>query len=234
MSQEINLYEARLRPRHELATASTLGLCTLVFVVAMVALSAWSRLDASRKSAAAAASQQELSEAQGKLAALTKLVTDRKVSAGLAAEIDAAKALLAGREDVIAVLDSGKLGNTDGFFIAMAGFARQARPDVWLTGFQMSGSGDMEIRGRLLDPARLPGYVQSLSAEPVFKGRRFAALEMQGNDPQEPNAASVASEKAPPAAGAPSAQPLPHYVDFILRSENSGAKGAGAGEGAKR
>jgi hypothetical protein len=87
--------------------------------------------------------------------------------------------------EVIEVLDSGMLGNTDGFSGLMTGFARQSQTDLWLTGFRVTGNGEIEIQGRLLDPAKLPVYVQRLSSEPVFQGRHFAALEMRGVDPEE-------------------------------------------------
>ena len=226
MSQQINLYEARLRPRHELATGRNLGVATLVLLVLMIALSLWTRFDASGNTEIASGLQKQLAEEQEQLSALTKAVAQRKVSAALAAELDAAKAALAVRRDVMAVLDSGRLGNAGGGFSAiMKGFARQSQPDLWLTGFQVTmGGEEIEIRGRLLNPAKLPAYVQRLSSEPVFRGRRFAALEMRDVEPGDQQA------DQPPAVGATdgaaSSQPvaaLPRFVEFVLRSENAGS-----------
>ena len=102
----------------------------------------------------------------------------------------------------------------------MAGFARQTQPDLWLTGFAVTDGGEgIEIRGRLLDPAKLPVYMQRLRSEPVFAGRRFAALEMKGVDPVEPKDVAVNS---PAAAGESLSVPelkLPRFVEFVLRSE---------------
>ena len=155
----------------------------------------------------------------------------------LATEVESAKSTIAARQEVIEVLDSGALGRTSGFSPFMAGFARQAQSDLWLTGFRITAGGDeIEIRGRMLDPSSLPGYVQRLNTVPAFQGRRFAALEMQRVDPEPlPEGSSAAVSSSLPAtvpftqgAQDPRPQrPLP-FVEFLLRSENAGGGDASA------
>lgn len=223
MSQQINLYEVRLRPRHELATARNLGICALFLLVLMTALALWARADADKKSEAEATVRKQQGEEQEKLVALSKLMAERKVSPALTTEIDVAKAMLAARKEVMDVLDSGKLGNTSGFSAYMSGFARQTQSDLWLTGFSViQGGEDIEIRGRLLDPARLPAYVQRLSSEPVFKGRRFAALEMRDVESDVQKEEPTVAAK-PLNAGLQPQLKLPRYAEFVLRSENAGS-----------
>lgn len=128
------------------------------------------------------------------------------------------QALLAARQEVMDVLDSGKAGSSSGFSGFMVGFARQIQADLWLTGFSISAGGEeIEIRGRLLDPAKLPGYVQRLSGEPVFHGRRFAALDMHSVEPVTP-VPEVAGAAAPPLREAV----MPRFVEFVLRSAHGG------------
>ena len=233
MSQQINLYEARLRPRHELATARNLGVCALLLLVLMTALALWTRADADRKSEAAATARKQQGEEQEKLTALSKMMAERKVSPALTAEIEVTKAMLAARKEVMAVLDSGKLGNSSGFSAFMSGFARQSQNDLWLTGFSViQGGEEIEIRGRLLDPARLPAYVQRLSGEPVFRGRRFAALEMRDVEPEVQKPDQPATAKAPNASAAPPLN-LPRFAEFVLRSENAGGVDAVSRTGVK-
>ena len=222
MSQQINLYEERLRPKFSLATARNFGICVSALLCVMTALSLWTRFDANRKGEASSVVQKQLAGDQEKLTALTQLAAQRKISPALAADLENAKATLAVRNDVMTVLESGKLGNTSGFSAFMSGFARQGQTDLWLTGFQVAAGGDeIEIRGRLLDPARLPAYVQRLSSEPVFQGRRIAALEMQGVDPEEPSADQQGAPKITDKGVAAQALPrLPRFVEFVLRSEN--------------
>ena len=138
MSQQINLYEARLRPRLELATGRNVGIAALVLLVAVAGWSLWERGEADRRSAAAEASLKEVVAAQEKMKALTQTMAERKVSPELANEVESAKSMVAAREDVIKVLDSGALGRSTGFSSFMVGFAQQARSDLWLTGFRIA------------------------------------------------------------------------------------------------
>ena len=57
MSQQINLYEERLRPRLELATGRNLGIAVLVLLVAMAGWALWEGAEADRRSEAAAAAR---------------------------------------------------------------------------------------------------------------------------------------------------------------------------------
>lgn len=221
MSQQINLYEARLRPRHELVTANRVAILALVLLLSMAALFWWTRAQAERQAQDAAIVQAQATDAQARLTELARVVAERKVSPALAAEIDIARTMLAVRADVLDVLDSGPLGNTAGFSNVMTGFARQTQGDLWLTGFSLTAGGDnIEIRGRLLDPAKLPLYMQKLSLEPIFQGRRFAALEMEDVPPD------VHPENAT-APDSQSAAPLPRFTEFVLRSEKTDASKSG-------
>ncbi|MBK8894647.1 MAG: hypothetical protein IPN64_11535 [Propionivibrio sp.] len=239
MSQQINLYDARLRPRHELAVARNLGIGAMALLLLMTLLSFWVSVDAARKTEAAAQTQKLLTDEQERLTALTKTVSERRVSPALSAELDNVKAMLASRNEIMTFLDSGRLGNTSGFSTVMTGFARLSQNDIWLTGFQVTvGGEEIEIRGRLLDSSKLPAYVQRLSSEPVFKGRRFAALEMKGIDPDEEKTDRPALLNAvdkPRDAGPQSAvAKLPRFVEFVLRSENVGGMDGDVREGARR
>lgn len=223
MSQQINLYEDRLRPRHELATGKNLVAGAVIVLVVMAALSIWTHMEASRVSEDAASIQKALTGAQEKLTTLSKQTAERKVSPALANERDSIKSVLAQQREIMNVLESGALGRTTGFATVMTGFARQTTHDLWLTGFSVTMGGDeIEIHGRTLDPSRLPIYVQSLSNENAFRGRRFAALEMHDVEPGILSA-NTASTGAP-ATGqtgtqAPSTD-LPRFVEFALRSAN--------------
>ena len=232
MSQQINLYEARLRPRLEPATGRNLGISALVLAVLMAGWSLWEGAEANRRSEAAGASLKEVVAAQEKMKALTQAVAQLKVSPALAAEVENAKAMIAARKDVIEVLDSGALGRTSGFSAFMTGFARLAQSDLWLTGFVIASGGDeIEIRGRMLDPTGLPDYVQKLNAVPVFQGRRFAALEMRRVSPDDASSAQMEQTPAVVAAGkrvtdGDQAQQQRPFVEFLLRSDSVGGSDA--------
>lgn len=233
MSQQINLYESRLRPRRELATGRNLGVGALILLLLVAALSVWTNSVAARKTEAAAQLQQQVGAQQEKLTALTKANAERRVSPALVAELDLARATLAERTEVMDALESGRQGSTSGFSAFLSGFARQTMPDLWLTGFRVArGGDDIEIRGRVLNPSGLPAYVQRLGREPVFQGRRFAGLEMLDKPQAEEGAAPAAQPVQPAPQAVPgSADRTPRFVEFVLRSGAVAGKDAAAAGG---
>ncbi|MQY50685.1 PilN domain-containing protein [Rhodocyclus tenuis] len=219
MTQEINLYEARLRPRREWATARTLGIATAVSLALVASLAVYFRFDAAHTAVELSSLQGELARDQTRLSALEKSLAERRVSPALAGQLAQVNARLETRQAVMDVLDSGRIGNTHGFSDFMLGFSRQTRADLWLTGFSVSAGGEeIELRGAVLDPAVLPSYVQGLAREPIFRGRQFATLTMRRvePDPARPEASSAASAGASAAASRPI-----RYVEFSLRSANA-------------
>lgn len=229
MSQQINLYEERLRPRHELASGRHVGVAALVLLAGVAAVAVWTNREAAQKEATAAQLQAEVGERQAQLTALAKAVSERRTSPALAGELEKVKETLAARKAAVEQLDSGRLGSAGGFAEIFAGFARQARanPNLWLTGFAVARGGEaIEIRGRTLDAAVLPAYVQRLGSEPAFRGRRFAGLEMLDRELKDEGAAPE------PASGKTAAAP-PRFVEFVLRSESAveGPKGPAGGRG---
>jgi len=228
VSQEINLYAEHLRPRHELASGRRVAIALGLLLAVIVALGVVTRGAAQRSSAELSRLQGEVTVAQEAFAALAKTLAERKVPAALQTQIDDAKAQLTTRQEAMALLDSGQVGNSSGFSGLLSGFARLASNDLWLTGFSVSQGGqEIEIRGRLLDSSRLPAYVARLAAEPAFTGRRFATLDMKSIDPA--TAKSEAAASVPDGAALPA---LPRYIEFVLRSESFAE--AAAADGGKK
>ena len=224
MSQEINLYQPHLRPNRDVLTGRRLGAALLAACAVLFAFGVVARIAAERSSAELQALQSEFKASQEKLVAQSKTLAERKVSVALQAEIEGAKAQLASRQAVMALLDSGQLGNSTGFSGVLSGFSRLASDDLWLTSFAVSlGGQEIEISGRLLDSSRLPAYVQRLGSEAAFSGRHFATLEMQRSDED-----GAAAGGARPASGAAVPAP-PRYLEFTLRSENAGDPATAAG-----
>ena len=238
MSQQINLYELRLRPRHEWITGRNVGVVFGILLAVVIALGVYARLGADRASVELKRLQTDVASTQEKLVALNKVLVERKIPEALLAELDNAKSLVISRKEVLDILDSGQLGNSTGFSEIMYGFARLASSDLWLTGFSVSlGGQEIEIRGRLLDSKKLPAYVQRLSAEPVFQGRRFATLDMQSVEPDatRPEVEGNVQKPQSPASLAVAVPQLVRYVEFVLRSENAGTGASDAASaGGKR
>lgn len=67
-----------------------------------------------------------------------------------------------------------------GYANYLLALSRQAQSQLWLTGLLIEGdANNLELRGRTTDPARLIPYLSSLNKEDLFKGRRFAQVEMK-------------------------------------------------------
>lgn len=218
MSQQINLLNPALRPPRDWLTATPLAVvCGVVLLlVALVYVSVRVRTDGLEREANRQTAQ--LKTLQSRLVVQAKAVAARKPDPHLAAELSSARSELQGRQAIMAMLQGGALGDTRGFAEYLRGFARQVPSGLWLTGFTIgAGGSEMEIRGRMLDPATLPEYIHRLNSEPAFQGRSFAALSIQR--PEDKHAARSDAQ----ASEAPSAAP-PAYVDFVLMQ--SGATSA--------
>lgn len=216
MSQEINLINPALRPKRDLLAFRTVALAAGVAVLLISVMYAYARFSA-------ASAQQAQSDIQAQLAILQKEV--QASQAALAArvsdpalELEAQRlaAAVKQRGEVLQLAENLSAQGSGGVSEVMRGFSRQRLDGVWLTGFSV-GPGGFDIRGRLLDPSLLPTYIRRLNAEPAFRGRSFAALDMQG----------VTPEVAPPAAGAPAPAATPvaalpagpaRYTEFALRA----------------
>ena len=221
MSQQINLYEARLRPRRLVLTGRRLAGALCVVLAVLAGLAGMVRWQASGLSAEVEHLLDESKSLQEGLAALTQQMKERRIPTALQAELDSARVMLGVRKEVVGLLDAGKLGNTNGFSGVFNGFSRQASSDLWLSGFSIGQGGlEIELRGKLFDAGKLPLYVQRLSQDPAFQGRRFAALTIDTVEP--PVDAKTDGSAVSAKAAQPAPLKLPRHVEFVLRSELGG------------
>lgn len=205
MSQQINLFLPQLQPRRDwLAFPLVAGLALLLLLL-LLAGAAVLRQQANQRSAEEAVAQAQLATAQQQLSQSTQTLTGRKPDPAVQIEIEATAAALRLREDALQLIESGAAGRSDGYVGLLRGFSQQAMAGVWLTGFSFNGR-ETEIRGRLADPALLPGYIRRLNSEPVFQGQRFGQLELQRE------------QIKPDAAAQPLPANAPRYTDFVLRA----------------
>ena len=205
MSQQINLLNPALRRSRDWLAAKPLALAAGAALAVVVAIAATLRIQPDGLERAAAAQSAQLKAVQDRLIAAAKEVAARKPNDRLQADLANARVQLQGRQAIMAVLQGGAIGSSSGFADYLRGFARQLPSGLWLTGFAIgAGGSEMEIRGRMLDPAALPEYIRRLNAEPAFQGRSFAALNIRRPQPE---------------AGARTAA-APNYVEFELKQND--------------
>ena len=180
MSQQINLYNPLFEPRREwmsfnVAATTVLAVLGLIAVGSIAAN--WRYNSLVRQEQAAA---QRLAAAKEEMTRLANQLGSRQQDPQLLAEVDRAQAELKSRDEVVAVLQGGALGNTAGYSEYLRAFARQSIEGLWLTGFSISGAGHhVVIEGRTLRADLVPDYLQRLNRERILQGSTFAEMQMQ-------------------------------------------------------
>ena len=205
MSQQINLLNPAFRKRHELFTALMLAQALIVLALVMAGVYGYQSRQVTLLAKQVQAGADSLEQERARLVRVAAEYAPRKKDAALEKRMQELEQQLKGEEAVLDVLQSGSLGNTQGYSGYMRAFARQTVNGLWLTGFSIKGAGkDMAIGGRTLRPELVPAYIRRLNQEAVTQGRAFAALEIQ-------------QPKVEPATKDKPAQ-TPNYLEFNLHS----------------
>lgn len=218
MSQQINLLDPSLLPRRDWLSPAWVGAMLLGVVGVLIAAAVFGWLREAQEREHFAAAERRLRDAQSQLTSLAAQQSRQIIDPALQGEVALVEQVLSAKEEVVQVLDRGALGERKGFSAYMYGFARQGVEGVWLTGFDLSaGRNTLEVRGRMRQESLLPRFVQQLNQEPVFQGRRFAALDMKRLD----------TPKMPPVAGEQALTVNPqNVVEFVLLGDPPKAEGA--------
>jgi hypothetical protein len=219
MSQYINLFGPAFRKPRLLLTLNRAAMLAGAAVVVMSGMHLYSQQQVKGL-------REETASAQGLLKA-QKTYTDRlkgegaghKGNAGLAAEVQRLEMELKSARGSMSVLESGAIGNRNGFAGYLQAFSRQALDGLWLTGFTVGGTGEVAIHGRTISADLLPQYIQKMNREPALKGREFSALELR-----RPKPAAEAAKKDGDKADA--SQQAPRFLEFDLTTGDPGDAGA--------
>lgn len=217
MSQQINLFDRDLLPNRQIITAKSVLLLAMLCVAGIAAAAMFAHQLAASKEAELAATQSRVKLTQDQLKALSAATTERKVSLiGLDA-LAKAKAQLQSRHDALSFLNASLPKGDAGFSEYMRAFSRQTQSDLWLSGFSVGmADADIQIRGRMLDPSRLPAYVLNLKNEQIFRGQHFAMLDVSGGESTAKPVEHSAAQSNPVLS--PQVKPSPRVMSFVLTS----------------
>lgn len=128
----------------------------------------------------AAQARQQAAQLQAVAAARPLALAAAPASAPLQAEIDQLRRLAAGQQRVQAALDAGAAGQREGYTDTFVALARQAQPALWITGLTIGAdTQELTLEGRALAADALAPWLKRLNAEPRFKGRPFAQLQLR-------------------------------------------------------
>lgn len=214
MSQNINLLGTAFRKQRQPLTLSTVAQVTGVLLIALLGYFVYVQQQVSGLADELAAAEGTLRSQQGYVEKLKGKTAAYKPDAQLDADIARLEAELRIAREAMTALKGGAFGNQQGFAEYLRAFSRQSLSGLWLTSFNIAGSGELEIRGRVLSPDLVPSYIQRLNKEEVLAGRSFARLEMTRPKPE------AAAGRDPAAANAPR---MPRHLEFSLFAMDAAA-----------
>jgi len=195
MLQQINLYLKIDRKKVDRFNVVTVLACMAVLAVLLVLVCAGVGISNH-------ALQQQLAQRQAELDALKK---DVEVSRETLRQLSDVREL----DDAIGRLDRdaqtkrriiGKLAAmpeeaNGGFSGLLAALGQAPVNGMWFTAISFDDGGEnVALKGESRTPELLPEYLQQLSAQPVFSGRRFSVLRMQQHAAAEGKAEVLAFE----------------------------------------
>jgi hypothetical protein len=215
MSQNINLFAPAFRKERRRLTLATVAQGLGITLAVLFAYQAYLQHLVGGLTTEVNAAEAVLKSQRGFMEKLKDKSAALKTSATLEEEIGRLEAELKLARESMEALKGGAFGNQQGFAEYLRAFSRQSVNGLWLTGFTIAGSGELEIRGRVLSPDLVPSYIQRLNREEVLAGRSFARLEMSRPKP-EPTPTPDKDKGAVKPAG------TPRYLDFNLATAVTG------------
>lgn len=167
MAQQINLYDAGLRPKREWLTPLRLLLAAVAVLALTAAAGSWLQWDADRW-------QRQLDglQAQQKqiTAALTPVDIDETQLKTLREQLAQARALAAARPTPQQAAAPAA---------ALQALSAAASGELWLQAVSWQAEpAQLGLDGAVLDAARLPAYLRRLERQPAFAGLQFQQLQL--------------------------------------------------------
>lgn len=185
MSQQINLFNPLFLKKKKYFSSLTMLQGLGLVVLACAAFYGYARYQVSALGGRAAESEKRLTAERANLAKFGGELSPQQRSKRLEEEIRRLEVQVKAKQDVVDILKSGALGNTEGYSPYLRAFARQSLNGLWLTDFSITGAGaELSIAGRVLQPDLVPLYIRRLNTEAVMQGRSFALLQIGQPKPE--------------------------------------------------
>lgn len=179
MSQQINLFDPRFRPQKPHFSARTMAWAVLAVGALAILIGEVYAFQNRRLEAALAETEKQAAQFRERAAALARDIGGPGRGGALADELARVEQQLQIRRQLLESLHGGAGGAAEGFSPYLAALARQSVEGVWLTGIDIAGStGELSLKGRVLEGELVPAYIQRLHREPLFKGRAVQDLQL--------------------------------------------------------
>jgi hypothetical protein len=185
VTQQINLFDARFRKQKPHFSAATMALALgAVFALSLVIQQLYAYQNRGMQ-ATLVQTDRRTAELRDQTLRFAKEFGEQGRSNVLADEIARVEEQLRARRGLLAGMQGGVGGNVEGFSPYLTALARQTMTGVWLTGVEIgSPSGDLVLKGRVLDGGLVPAYIRQLNREPLFQGRSVSELRLSAKSEQ--------------------------------------------------
>jgi hypothetical protein len=179
MSQQINLFEARFRRQKPHFSAVTMLLAVLaVTVLALLIRELYAYQNRSLE-ATVAQTDKRVAHLREQVLGLAREFGEQGRSGAVSDELARLEEQLRLRRSLLESIQGGAGSHVGGFSPYLTALARQTMQGVWLTGMELgTGSGDLLLKGRVLESELVPIYIQRLNREPLFQGRAVRELRL--------------------------------------------------------
>ena len=204
MAQQINLFNPIFLKQKRYFSAAAMAQAVGLIMLGVLVIYAVQMRQTRALERVAAEAQKQLEERKAQIVVFAKQ-TSGDTSKAVAAELEAVERRLVERRSLLDDVRTGVGGDAKGYSRYLAALARASTGGVWLTGVEIGGkSGDLVIKGRALESALVPAYIDALKRQPPFAGRRVGELKLAAK--VEPPAAPGARRPATPS----------RYLEFSL------------------
>jgi hypothetical protein len=192
MSQQINLFDARFRKQKQHVSARTLVVTAAVLLGASFLLQELYAYQNRSLQATLAQADKRATELRDQTVRFAREFTSQGRSAALTDEIARVEEQLRVRRALLATMQSGAGGGVQGFSPYLTALARQTMDGVWLTGVDIGGaSGEVVLKGRVVDSTLVPAYIRRLREQPPFAGGTVNELRVAARADAEKKARHV-------------------------------------------
>ncbi|MBF0175476.1 MAG: hypothetical protein HQL63_01305 [Magnetococcales bacterium] len=179
IDQQINLYQSQFHIKKEFLVARGMFLVGLLFILFLVLVSGVMNWLAAREEGHLQLLVEQQNQKSELLQDLVKKFPPPKESTTLRRKADELEKEVKRMHRVADLLKQNQTGNARGFSAILEALGREKVDGLWLDGIGVfSGGEDLVLEGKTKSAELVPLYLQHLSRQKIFSGRRFSHFQM--------------------------------------------------------
>jgi hypothetical protein len=214
MAQQLNLIDPSFRRNSNRLNVRTMLIAAASVYVLLVVLNGAAGKDRRALEVRKNEAENRLVVAKAELEKATAAAKKRDPDKRLVDEIARLELKLQVHREVLAALETGGLGDPDGFSRYLTALAKQRVDGVWLTRIAVSAAdSQLVLAGRMLRAELLPAYIRVLNRDEALRGKRFGELRLVTQRAFDDDAAGGRAGGGAPSDARP---PFPNVVEFQL------------------